>query len=554
MIASRHSLVLAILLASAGCRHATVGGVRFANRPPVWEVDDRRDTAEPKTLEWYPTADPFHDSVTRPITYALDFRAPARAGNVNAVGGVPDSTWFVNRIGRGELSPRDVANGPGIDPRPADGPLRVIGGKPAGAAPGLLVEDAQGERFIVKFDFPGRPDLDTGADVVVQRLLWAVGYHVPQDEIMYLTRDRLVADPNGTWKDSLGREHPITERYIDGQLSQVLRSRTGRYRALTSKFLPGKPVGGYSAEGVREDDPNDVVPHEERRDLRGQFVFFGWLGHTDIKRENRLDMWVEDPRDPERHFLVHYLLDFGKALGASMHPPDGLTASFDWRYALPSMVSLGLVKRPWEGYRIEHGIRGVGLVDSEHFRPDLFRPRTPYMPFARFDAEDALWATEILLRLTPEHIRAAVEAAQYESARVTEYLVKVLIERQRIAARYFLSLSAPLHRFTVVEHRGRATLCGVNLWVAHELGGDVEHVHALDVWDRDGMPLVGRRTVAPDDRGRVCVAFEPPKRAYGYSIVGMHVLRNRERMPTVWVHAARDPQTGVLRIIGVHRE
>ena len=554
MTGCRHSVVLLLLLALLGCRHTTVGGVRFANSPPVWAVDDRKDTPKPTTLVWYPSADPFHYSVTRPLTHALEFRRPARAGNINSVGGVPDSTWFVNRIGRGELSARDIADGPGTNARPADGPLRVVGGKPAGAAPGLLVEDADGERFIVKFDFPDRPDLDTGADVVVQRLFWAVGYHVPQDEIVMLTREQLVPDPDGTWEDKLGYEHAITDRYIDGQLKQVLRQRNGTYRALTSKFLPGEPVGGYSEEGIREDDPNDVVRHEERRDLRGQFVFFGWLGHTDVKRDNRLDMWVEDPRDPSRHFLVHYVLDFGKALGAAMNPADGLAANFDWRYALPSMLSLGLVKRPWEGYTIDHGIPGVGFIDSEHFRPDLFRPRTPFVPFARFDAEDALWATEILLRLTPAHIRAAVEAARYEDPRATEYLVEILVERQRVAARYFLSLAAPLHRFTVVEKGGRATVCGVDLWSAHDLGRDVEHVHALDAWDRDGLPLARRRTVEPDSEGRVCVAFQPPTRVQGYSIVGMYMLRNGERMPPVWVHAARDPSTGALRIIGVHRE
>jgi hypothetical protein len=548
-------LLLAFVIVG-GCRHAAVsGGVRFANRPPVWAVDDRQDTPKPKTIDWYPSADPFHYSVTRPITHKMDFRTPKRAANINSVGGVPDSTWFVNRIGRGDLSPRDIARGPGTHPRPDDGPLRVVGGKPAGVAPGLLVEDSNGERFIVKFDFPARPELDTGADVVVQRLLWAVGYHVPQDEIVLLEREQLVVDPDGKWRDKLGRKHPITDDYIDGQLAKVLRSPDGTYRGLTSKFLPGEPVGGYGQEGVREGDPNDVVQHEERRDLRGQFVFFGWLGHTDLKRENSLDMWVEDPRDPTRHFLVHYILDFGKALGASMNPADGLSANFDWRYALPSLLSLGLVGRPWEGYTIDHGLRGIGYVDGEHFRPELFRPRTPYMPFARFDAYDGLWATDILLRLTPAHIRAAVDQARFDDLRSTEYLTRVIVERQRIAARHFLHDVAPIARFSVTERDGGATVCGINLWVAHELDRDIEFVHSLDAFDRHGVPLKMRRTVEPGPDGSVCLdGIEPPVRAEGYVIVGMHVLRDREWLPSVWVHLARDPRSGKLRIIGVHRE
>ena len=555
MIGCRHSVLFLVLLVIAACQHATAGGVRFANRAPVWSVDDQRDIPQPKDVDWYPSADPFHYSVTRPLTYAMEVRTPTRAANVNAIGGVPDSTWFVNRIGRGDLSPRDVARGPGDHPRPADGPLRVVGGKPAGAAPGFLVEDVRGDRFIVKFDFPSRPDLDTGADVVAQRLLWAIGYHVPQDEIVLLERERLVAAPGATWKDKLDEKHPITEAYIDGQLAKVLRSPDGTYRALTSKFLPGVPVGGYAPEGVRDDDANDVIPHEDRRDIRAQFVFFGWLGHTDIKRENRLDMWVEDPRDPSRHFLVHYLVDFGKALGASMNPSDGLSASFDYRYALPSLLSLGLARRPWEGYSASPGIRGVGFFDAEHFQPALFRPRTPEVAFARFDEQDGLWAIEILLRLTPEHIRAAVDQGRYDDLRATKYLTRVLVERQRIAARHFLRDVAPIARFAIGERDGLATLCGVNLWIAHDLDREIDYVHATDVFDRDGRTLRARATIEPANDGTLCVrGIAPPSRAAGYTIVGIHVLRDREVLAPIWVHFARDPRTAALRIIGVHRE
>ena len=63
-------------------------------------------------------------------------------------------------------------------------------------------------------------------------------------------------------------------------------------------------------EGVRDDDPNDTVPHEHRRELRGLRVFAAWLNHTDMKEDNTLDMFVEEGG---RHFVKHHLVDFGEA-------------------------------------------------------------------------------------------------------------------------------------------------------------------------------------------------------------------------------------------------
>jgi hypothetical protein len=61
--------------------------------------------------------------------------------------------------------------------------------------------------------------------------------------------------------------------------------------------------------------------------------------------------------------------------------------------------------------------------------------------------------------------------------------------------------------------------------------------------------------VEPDGDGILCMTgIEPPASADGYVIVGIHVLRDRQRLPPVWVHLARDPRSGRLRIIGVNRE
>jgi hypothetical protein len=64
------------------------------------------------------------------------------------------------------------------------------------------------------------------------------------------------------------------------------------------------------------DDPNDRIPHEARRDLRGLLAIDTWLDAVDVTEGQFVDSWVEDPAVKGRHYVVHYAVDFGKSMGA----------------------------------------------------------------------------------------------------------------------------------------------------------------------------------------------------------------------------------------------
>ena len=70
------------------------------------------------------------------------------------------------------------------------------------------------------------------------------------------------------------------------------RSPDGTYRAIAARAVPGRPLGGFRYYGTRPDDPNDVVPHEHRRELRALKVFGAWTNLTDMKAGNTLDTLV----------------------------------------------------------------------------------------------------------------------------------------------------------------------------------------------------------------------------------------------------------------------
>jgi len=45
-------------------------------------------------------------------------------------------------------------------------------------------------------------------------------------------------------------------------------------------------VGPFSYRETRSDDPNDTIPHQDRRVLRGLGVFAAWLNHHDTRSIN----------------------------------------------------------------------------------------------------------------------------------------------------------------------------------------------------------------------------------------------------------------------------
>ena len=70
------------------------------------------------------------------------------------------------------------------------------------------------------------------------------------------------------------------------------RLADGRVRVTASRYLAGRPIGPFRYYGTRTDDPNDVIPHENRRELRGLRLFAAWTNHDDTRAHNTQDVTV----------------------------------------------------------------------------------------------------------------------------------------------------------------------------------------------------------------------------------------------------------------------
>jgi hypothetical protein len=238
------------------------------------------------------------------------------AAGVNTLGEVMDGPWYVNRHARRRMTPDELMRGPGEDLPPSTaGPWRVLTVKKQGFRPGILIADVTGQIYLLRFDPPGSSQMVTGADVVTSKILYALGYNVPESYIVYVERGRLRIEEGAERVTGLGGTQDLAEVDIDDFLRDVAGSPERGYRAVATR-IPGSwegLLGPYQVFGTRQDDPNDTVPHEHRRDLRGLFVFAAWLNDTKANAVNTLDVLVTEDGLP---FIRHYLVDFVGTLGS----------------------------------------------------------------------------------------------------------------------------------------------------------------------------------------------------------------------------------------------
>ncbi len=557
------ALTLGVLMTGCAAR-PPAGEIRFHNRPPVAAVNDRlpvgKKPAERKyyrNLTWYDVH--FQGRLTR----WMEMRPDRRAADVNSMDEVPDSTWFTNRIGVRELSLDEIRRGPNRSGTPEKHlPLTIKSSKVGGVAVGFIVEDKRGEKYVLKFDPLEFPESETPTDVVAQRLLWAIGYHVPEDYVIFLRREDLKLAKDAKVVDAMGGEERMTTSFLELQLAKVHVEKNGTIRALASKYLDGEPLGGHPREGVRDDDPNDRVPYQLRRVTRGAYAIFSWLDHTDMKEDNTLDMYVEDPGDKNVHYVVHYLVDFGKALGVqgliARNKSGGRAYALDLRDSAISLVSLGMWKRPWEDRAWPEEISGVGMFESRIYHPGRWKPNSPqYLPFLDADRFDNFWGAKLLIRFTPAQLRAAVEQGRYSDRRAVDYITRVLIERQRKTARYWFARVAPLDRFAVETAGPAARLCFEDLSLRYRLvrSAATDTRYQARAFDGDGRRLAWSVVATGTRDGRVCLPRLAPAAtgADQYTIIRIETSRPDQNLPGVLVHIARDPRRGLLRVIGLRR-
>jgi hypothetical protein len=209
-------------------------------------------------------------------------------------------------------------------------------------------------------------------------------------------------------------------------------------------------------EGTRSDDPNDVVPHEHRRELRAVRVFSAWTNHVDSKAINSLDTLVTENG---RTVVRHHLIDFGSTMGSAsikpreydeghhyiLDPGETVRGIFGFGFYIPSFHMIDYPE-----------FSSVGYFSADRFDPPRWKPRVPNPAFRRARPDDTFWAARRVMAFSDDMIRAAVRTGRYSDPAAEKHVADTLIGRRDAIGRAWLTNVNPIVNLAL-DGSGRLT-------------------------------------------------------------------------------------------------
>lgn len=414
-------LVAALLTTALGCWHRPA---RFADLPPVTVVEDSAPIAVPARREYNEAIYLSDVYLRRVIVDVLDPSRYPNAGDVNSMDEVPRSSWFMPNIGAVPLT---------LDGEPVP-PLTILPQPTRAGEGGVAISDARGLRYELRRDPADRPEMSTAAAFIASRLVRAFGLLAPEVSILNLApadfADLDPARPNDP------RGEPARRFLLNGP-----PSIDGRYRVSATRWPMGIDVGLAPDLGVRSDDPNDAVAHQDRRTLRALKVLGAWLDIDGLGVRKTRDCYVGVPG---KGHLWHFLVGLEDFLGAGsvVRPgrPGGLRTDLAGGPGL-SFVSLGL----WPGKDpalTQTRWPAIGAF-SETVDPAAYTTPLPYAPVRRIQDADGYWAAKRIAAIPTDLVFSAIHGARISDASARAELARIILTRRTRVVRYWLSRVTP---------------------------------------------------------------------------------------------------------------
>lgn len=333
--------------------------------------------------------------------------------NTNNFDEAPDSTWFTNRLGRFDMAPSTVAKGANIGIAPSENEsYKIVWVGRSDVTPELIVEDDGGIHYLLIFDTPEHAESATSATIIANRLLYALGYNVPESYIVNIDRSKLVLSPDAVTMTKYDEERAATSEDLDKLWDKILQDRrTGLVRTAMLKDQEGVPIGPFSFDGKRGNDKNDRIRHQYRRELRGLHTFCAFLNCTAMVEEQTTDFFTKTSGD--KGYITHYIFRTDSTLGTYKES-----------------------------------------VEQSKYNPAKWNPFFPNAAFGMRTKRDSFWAAAILSTLSNNAIEATVNEAKYTNKKTRDETVRMLIDRRDKTVAYWLGKLSPLGNFELKDADG----------------------------------------------------------------------------------------------------
>jgi hypothetical protein len=436
----------------------------------------------------------------------MDPRRYVDALDVNSLDEVPLSSWYRPPINPLRPLARYRRDGP---PR---APFQLTREEPSSGTPDAeVIIDARGYHYELQPDMPDRPGMRTAAAAISSRILFALGYRTPE--------------------------------------VHIIRSHTGE-RVAATRWPVGVDLGPTPITELRRDDPNDHLPHRDRRTLRALPLFTGWLGMKRLPARVLRDAYVGKK---DRGHVQHFIVGLDGSLGVDdyidavkwLNDEDREDSNFFLR-----MFSMGLSPKPYATMP-QTPWPSVGLL-NEIVTEDHLDPSPPFEPLDRLLPGDAYWAAKRIATLPLSSIVDAIQAGALPPL-VQHWLFRVLhLRRGRIISEGF-NETTPLEvlSFEPKVGKSQAQLVTANFAVQTGVAKRKGLAYVVRYLDDEGESIVAAKTVR-SERAVVKIPLPESLREHDYIVVQVtaQLGEDEARRP---FEAHIKPRAGTMsfRLLGV---
>jgi hypothetical protein len=197
-----------------------------------------------------------------------------------------------------------------------------------------------------------------------------------------------------------------------------------------------------------------------------------------------------------------------------------------------------------------HKHPAIGRFEAAYFDPAGWKNDYPNPAFVRMTDRDGFWAAKILMRFSPEELKAIVATGMVSDAVASEYVHQTLVRRQQECGKEYLNRLNPLDEFGV----SGSGLEFTNLAEAYGFASPgAQYWVEWFVYDNAS----GRRTRVGDrfTTGRTTASI-PPVRLEAGDLLLCEIRTKHMAYPS-WDKAVGvylRPRAGKFQVVGIERE